>query len=303
VHMIGRDVLNAGLGYHRRGAVVPDNFISMQLGVPPDIDGNRDMLTSIIAGNDLNTNILNANTAARTDMIAFAYRDMDFNGGNVIDLLGAGAASGNAAVPRLTAKTATGAAAAQPYDLYLIESDTSQIAIMATAVNGSNTIDAAPGDPLGLNQALNGTGNAGSVLRQCTSSADQNCTTYSATAKRFFLVTYKVKNDGTLVRSIYGNNRGAASTAQVQELPLAYNVEDLQIRYVLNDGTTNSNPSVGPDGIVGTADDDWQGFNKIRQVIISIRVQSTEIDEKTGKPESITLNATFGTRNLEYDAG
>jgi len=303
VHMIGRDVLNAGLGYHRRGAIVPDNFNSTRLSVPSDVDLSRDVLTSIIAGNNLNTNTLNPDTSARTDMISFAYRDVDFNGGNGIDLAGASAPTGSPSVNRLTAMTASGAAAAQPYDLFLVESDTSQVAIMATAVNGSNTIDAAPGDPLGLNQPLDGTGINGSLLRKCTSAGDTNCTTYSATAKRVFLVSYKVKADGTLVRMVYGNNRGAAASSQIQELPMAYNVEDFQIRYVLDDGTLSDNPAVGPDGLIGTLDDDWQQFNRIRQLTIKVTVQSTEIDERTQRPESITFSSTFSTRNLGYDAG
>lgn len=302
MHMIGRDVLNAGLGYHRRGGIVPDNFNSTRLGVPADVDGNRDMLTSVIAGNNLYTNSLNADTNARTDSISFAYRDFDFNAGNTIELLGVSAGS-TAAVPRLTSKTSTGAAEARVFDVYLVESDTSQVAIMATAVNGSNTIDAAPADPLGMNQALNGTGAAGSLLRQCTSGTDTNCTTYSATARRVFIVGYRIKPDGTLVRLIYGNNRGAAASAQIQELPLAYNIEEMQIAYILDDGTMIDNPSVGPDGIVGTLDDEWQGFNRVRQVMITISVQSTENDEKTKKPEVIKMTSTFSTRNLEYDAG
>ena len=302
VHMIGRDVLNAGLGYHRRGAIVPDNFNSTRLGVTADVDSVRDMLTAVVAGNDLYTNNLNTDPNLRTDQIAFAYRDMEFNAGDVINLSGV-SAGGTLAVPRLTANTATGAAAAQPYDLYLVESDTSQVLIMATSVNGSNTIDAAPGDPVGLNQALNGTGQNGSLLRRCTSSSDTNCTTYSATAKRVFLVSYKVKPDGTLIRTVYGNNRGAGSTAQIQELPLAYNIEDFQIKYILGDGTASDKPSAGPDNIVGTTDDDWQGLNAVRQVQITVKVQSTDIDEKTQKPESITITSTFATRNLGYDAG
>lgn len=302
IHMIGRDVLNAGLGYHRRGAIAPDNFNSGRFGVPGDVDSVRDMVTSIVCGNNLYTNILNADPNARTDSIAFAYRDVDFNAGNVIDLLGVSAGS-SAAVARLTSKTSTGFAAAQRHDLFLIESDTSQVLTMVTAANGSNTIDAASGDPLGVNQPLNGTGQNGSVLRQCTSTTDQNCTSYSATAKRVFLVNYRVKPDGTLVRIVYGNNRGALASEQIQELPLAYNVEDFQVKYVLENGVTTDNPSVGADGIVGTADDDWQGFNLIRQVVVTIKVQSTEIDERTGKPESITMTSTFSTRNLGYDAG
>ena len=302
VYMIGRDVLNAGLGYHRRGAIVPDNFNSARLGVPADVDAVRDMLTSVIVGNNLYQNNLNADSAVRTDMIAFAYRDLEFNGGNVIDLGGVSAGS-TASVPRLTSKLATGFAAAQQYDLFLVESDTSQVLIMATDVNGANTIDAAPNDPVTVNQALNGIGQNGSILRQCLSSADTNCTTYSATAKRVFLVSYKVKQDGTLVRMVYGNNRGGGATGQIQEFPLAYNVEDLQIKYIQEDGSASDNPAVGPDGVIGTADDDWQGFNRIRQVLITLKVQSTDNDEKTGRPESITLTSTFSTRNLEYDAG
>jgi prepilin-type N-terminal cleavage/methylation domain-containing protein len=303
IHLIGRDALNAGFGYHRRGAIAPDNFLSTTFGVPLDADSERDMITSIIAGNNLFTNNLQTVSTARTDIIAFAYRDIAFNAGAAMELQGVGAPSGFPATARLTTKTATGAANAKKYDLYLVESDTSQIAMMATNIAATNQIDATAGDPLGLNQQFNGTGNNGSLLRQCTSSSDTNCTTYLATAKRFHLISYRVKQDGTLVRIIYGNNTGAASDQQVQELPLAYNVEDLQFEYVLENGTVTDNPSAGPDGVIGTADDETEDFNLIRQITVTIKVQSTELDEQTGKPISITLTATFSARNLEYDAG
>ncbi len=145
IHMVGRDVLNAGLAYHRRGAIVPDNFNSNRLGVPADVDTARDMLTSVIVGNNLNTNNLNLVPSTRTDTISFAYRDMDFDSGNVINLQGVSTVSSTTA--RLTANTATGAAAVQPYDVFLVESDTSQVMGMATAANGSNTFDLAPADP------------------------------------------------------------------------------------------------------------------------------------------------------------
>lgn len=316
VHMIGRDVLNAGLGYHRRGAMVPDNFNSTQLGVPPDVDSARDMLTAVVVGNNINTNNLSTTVGLKTDTIAFGYRDVDFNCGKAMELQGVSAPSGLPAVNRLSLKASSMSAAGacpsprtdtaslpQPYDLFLVESDTSQVMVMATGVSGTTSIDAAPGDPIAVNQALNGTGVNGSLLRQCTSSSDTNCTTYSATAKRIFLVSYKVKPDGTLVRIVYGNNRGAGASSQIQELPMAYNVEDFQIKYILDDGTMTDNPSVGNDGIVGTADDDWQGFNRVRQLTISVKVQSTEADEKTGKLEPISFSSTFSTRNLGYDAG
>lgn len=302
IHLIGRDALNAGFGYHRRGAIAPDNFLSTTLGVPADADNNRDMITSIIAGNNLFTNNLQTTSTARTDIIAFAYRDIGFNNGANMELQGVSAPTGVPATARLSTKTATGASNAKKYDLYLVESDTSQIAMMATNIPATNQIDATPGDPLGLNQAFNGTGPAGSLLRQCTSSTDTNCTTYLATAKKFNLVSYRVKQDGTLVRIIYGNNTGAASDQQVQELPLAYNVEDLQFEYVLEDGTVTDNPSAGPDGVVGTSDDQANDFNQIRQITVTIKVQSTELDEQTKRPITVTLTATFSARNLEYDA-
>jgi prepilin-type N-terminal cleavage/methylation domain-containing protein len=303
LHLIGRDALNAGFGYHRRGAIAPDDFLQTQLGLPADADSERDMITSIMAGNNLLTNDLQTSSTARTDTIAFAYRDIDFNSGNNIELQNVAAPSGLPAVARLTTKTSTGAQNAQKYHLYLVESDTSQIAMMATNIAAANQIDAAPGDPLGLNQALNGTGTAGSLLRKCTSTTDTNCTTYLATAKKFNLIGYKVKQDGTLVRIIYGNNVGAASDQQVQELPLAYNVEDLQFEYVLENGTVTDNPSAGPDGVIGTTDDETEDFNMIRQITVTIKVQSTERDEQTQQPIAITLTATFSARNLEYDAG
>ena len=110
-------------------------------------------------------------------------------------------------------------------------------------------------------------------------------------------------SDESLLHLRIVKDRGAGATSQVQELPMAYNVEDFQIRYVLDDGTVTDNPSVGPDGLVGTVDDDWQQFNRIRQLTISVKVQSTEPDEKTGLLESISFSSTFSTRNLGYDAG
>jgi len=301
MHLIGRDALNAGLSYNKSGAIVPDDFISTRLGIPVDADTNRDVLTSILGGNDLFFNILNPDTNARTDLISFAYRDSDFNGGNVISLNNATAAPSAPATVRL--QSATGEARnAKGFDLYLVESDSTQVAVMATD-SSLNTIDIAPGDPLGINQPLNGTGTGVSLLQRCTVTITENCTSYVASVKRFFWVAYKVKSDGTLVRMTFGNNTGAGASQQIQELPVAYNIEDFQIKYVLEDGTTTDNPSVGADGIAGTADDRLSDFNLVRQISVTIKVQATENDEQLDRPDSITLTGTFSARNLEYDAG
>lgn len=302
LHLIGRDALNAGLSYNKSGATVPDGFISSQLGLPADADTERDLLTGIIGGNDLFNNILQNDSTKKTDLVAFAYRDVSFKGGNVVSLNNAAAHPSSASTVRLQTKTNDAINSSQ-YDLYLLESDSSQVAIMATNIPGASSIDIAPGDPLGINQALDGTGTSGSLLKKCTATVVENCTTYVASLKRFFWVTYRVKSDGTLVRILYGNNTGGGATSQIQEMPLAYNVQDLQFRYVLENGTVTDNPSAGTDGIAGTADDTPADFNLVRQIIVTIKVQATEADEQLHQLDTITLTSTFSTRNLEYDAG
>ena len=304
VHLIGRDTLNAGLGYHRRGAIVPDDFLSARLDIPEDADDERDLLTSIIAGNNIYANILQSDLNTKTDMITFAFRDLDFNSSNTVELQNVSSPTGNPATATLVTKTGTGATEARANDLYLIESDTSQVAVFASGVNGTNQINISPNDPFGLNQPLDGVDVNGSLLRKCVDSTDQNCTTYLASLKRFFLVKYHVRADGTLVRTVYGNNRNGLTPAdQIQEFPLAYNVENMQIRYLLEDGRVLENPSAGPDGNVGTDDDTPEDFNLIRQITVTLTVQSFEADEQTKKLDKITISSTFSTRNLEYDAG
>lgn len=304
VHLIGRDALNAGLGYHKKGAVVPDNFLSSKLKIPADSNSNRDMLTSIVVGNNLNTNNLQPDPNVKTDIVSFAFRDLDFNNSDVVELQDAASPNGNPQIARLTTKAANGAGQVRANDLYLIESDASQVAVFVTGTNGSNQIDVAPTDPLNLNQPFDGLNQDGSVLRKCVDTMDQNCIRYVATLKRFFLVKYHVKEDGTLVRTTLGNNRNAVAPAdQTQEFPLAYNVENMQIKYVLKDGTVTENPAVGNDGIIGTDDDEPENFNLIRQITVTLTVQALADDEQTGRIDKVKVSATFSARNMEYDAG
>ena len=302
MHLIGRDALNAGLSYNKNGTFVPDDFISTRLGIPADVDANRDTLTSVLGGNNLFVDILNSDSTARTDIVSFSYRDTDFNGGNAIPLTSATPAPSASQTARLTTAPAE-ARNAKVFDLYVVETLNSQIAVMATGTPSNSAIDLSPGDPLGINQSLNGTGANVSLLRKCTSTITQDCTDSVQSVKRFFWVAYKVKSDGTLVRQTFGNNTGGTAANQIQELPVAYNVENFQVRYVLEDGTTSDNPSAGPDNLPGTADDTPEKFNLVRQITITIKVQATENDEQLKKPISITLTGTFSTRNLEYDAG
>ncbi len=301
IHLIGRDALNAGLSYHQSGAYVPDDFLSSTLNLPADADSDRDLLTSVIAGNNLFTNDLQTSPTVRTDLIAFAYRDMEFNNGAAIDLEQslAGAAGDSMRLELRTSTTAN----INPHDLVLVEADSTQVATIVSTVVDTKNIDLNINDPLNINLPRSGSGPGANLLRKWTITITDNCTNSISSLKRFYWVSYRVKQDGTLVRRLHGNNTGAPFDEQIQEQPLAYNVKDLQFTYVLNDGTVTEDPSAGPDGIAGTSDDRPEDFNLIRQISFTIEVESTEIDEQTGKPEVIRLSATFSTRNLEYDQG
>ncbi len=322
IHLIGRDALNAGLSYNRTGAVAPEGFVSSTFGLPADPDTKRDAITSIMAGNDLFVNDLNPNPEILTDTALFCYRDMDFNEGDLVQLTDVFNSAGDSATARVQAVSPpnsppgalTGAEQAQRHHLYLVESDSTQVAIMATGVNGSDLVDAAPGDPLGLNQPLDGEGELGSVLRRCGPDdpgppivSDQNCTTYVATLKRFIMIGYKVKPDGTLVRTVYGNNtEGTVPSDQIREQPLAYGVENFQISYVLEDGTVTNVPTAysdGGDNVPSTGNEIPDQLNLIRQITVTITVQATGSDAPNQRPESITFTATFSARNIQYAAG
>lgn len=309
MHLIGRDALNAGLSYHADGGFAPDDILMARLGLSQDNNSERDRLTAIIPGNNVFTNNLQT---PKTDEVSFIYRDMDFNDAKTVSLVNVGPSPLNASVPRVTLASSASQQcgnAANPdpcvkvWDLFLIESDNTQIPVMATAVPSTTAVDFAAGDPLGLNQSLSLTGANASLLRKCTSTIIDNCTGSVTVMKKFFWVNYSVSSDGTLIRTMFGNNTGAASTDQIRQQPLAYGIQDMQVRYVLANGAVSDDPTAGNDGIRGTADDTPGDMNLVRQITVTLKVQSTELDDQRRTPETITVTSTFATRNVTSDAG
>lgn len=301
LNLMGRDALNAGYSYQKNGAVVPDDFLAARLGLSADINTNRDLLVGVVAGNNVFDNSLqDTSNLQKTDTISFVYRDVSFNPDPItqtsrtVSVASASAASGDVATLNLSAGNTT--SVCRVNDLYLIESQSSAILVMATAIPNSTSIQFAEGDPLAVNQKL-----SQSVLRQCVNSDDENCMDYPASLKRIYWVSFKVKDDGTLVRIVYGNN--GTSTTQIQEQPLAYGIENLQIKYLMQDGTVTEDPAAGPDGILGTTDDTPVNLNLVRQVRFEATARGNDIDPRTGKRNRITLQGTFSTRNMGYDVG
>jgi prepilin-type N-terminal cleavage/methylation domain-containing protein len=278
LNTIGRDAVNAGLGYSRVGGYVPDNLTNLRMGIPSDPDTTEDLITSVIAGDEINDNL--ALTSGKTDVVSFTYRDLEFNGGDPIKLTSV--ADFNSSGVIIT--TPNGATAnARPYDLYLI-SDGSRTALgMVTSVpNGGNTLvfEAGVNDPLGVNALF-------------ATSKLVNMGYPAVTAKKVFWVSYRVTIDGVLIRTIYGNNSNNPASLQIQSHPIAYNIQNLQIRYLLSDGTISNDPS--------NASTEQNKLNNVVQIEVTISALYSFMENGVNINKIFDLKSTFSTKNLSYD--
>lgn len=287
LNLIGRDTYNAGFGYPLKNTVVlPDNRISTRLGIPADFDTSRDTVPPIIVGNNNRPNTFNATAGTMTDQVTFLFKDSTFNligsvPNQISQPLNINAATTTAGIDEIVPISGSNAAC-RVNDIYLISGNTGSTLAVATGLSGGNIVRFSNLDVLLFNQ----TGASG-PLRGITTPASM---------QRVQMVTYFVTPDGILTRQEFGNV--PAAVASVDD-PLVYGVENFQIQYVMNDGTLSDNPSAGPDGIPGTADDVQSNLAAIRQVRFTISVRSTELD-RNGQPSRVTMTSTFSTRNLGY---
>ncbi|MBK8150887.1 MAG: prepilin-type N-terminal cleavage/methylation domain-containing protein [Acidobacteria bacterium] len=280
-----RDAINAGLGYHRTGGNVPDNVGNALFGIKADADTERDLMTSIIGGDNITANTLNF--GGKTDVAAFISRDIAFNGALLVNYTGAAASGNNVKVTT----TAGGTTNCRPYDLYLFESSTgtTQVVGIATSIPNATTIQLGNGsiDPLGINQSATGTGQALNMLIS---------TAGGGTIKKVNLISYSVTEAGVLVRKTYGNQTGKLASEQIEKRELVYNVSDFQIKYFMEDGTSGNDPSVGNSGRTNQIK-----MNSIVQIQVSITIAA---DSSNGAQSSapIVIKEFISTKNLRYEA-
>ena len=302
VDFIRRDAINAGFGFHRTGGNVPDNMANSLFGIPGDSDTERDLMTAIVAGNNVSTNSINPDTNARMDTVAFFSRDPYFNppdpsasptptpvsndevakNGRLIKFLRAK----NTSTTVYVETDNEAAKNCRVNDLYLLESDSglTQVLGMATAVSGNNKISFAIGDPLGLNQSATGTGENKNLLMTETG---------GGIIKKVNLISYSVTNDGILVRQRYGNQTGAN---QIERRELVYGVSDFQVKYLMEDGKVVDNPSNNHNGRTNQ-----QIMNNVVQIQVSITIvpNYNGSQDVPGKP--LTIKEYISTRNLRYE--
>ncbi len=305
LNTIGRDAVNSGLGYSRAGGNIPDNLTNLRMGLPADADSTQDLLTAVIAGNNVNANNF-LPAGQNTDVVSFVYRDMEFNGGNPLTINNAANFGGNGVVLTTAAGQALAANnLATPFDLYLISNGTRTAVALATGRPDDSTLrfeTGAVADVLGINALYNGAANVRSKLVNCADlppavpPAAPDCMNYPAQSDVFAYkinwVSYSVTADGTLMRTIYGNNTNATAAQQIQTQPLAYNIENLQIRYLLRDGTSSENPSNNG------ANQDI--MNTVVQVEVTISSRINVQENGANLQRVVNLKSTFSTRNLNY---
>ena len=294
LNSIGRDAVNAGFGYSRVGGFAPDNVTNLRMNLPADTNTEQDLLTSLMAGNDINTNSLLP--TGRTDVISFLFRDITFNNGEPITFTNAELTGTNHV--RVTTAPGDGSIVNR-YDLFLISDGARTTIGIVTRLIDSDTIDFQFGnaDPLKVNAPYNGTTETRSRLRACSSPTENNCFDYSniITAKRITWVSYHIDNDGTLLRTLYGNNTGENKNKQIQPLPIAFNVQNLQIRYLLRDGTISDDPS--------NLNSNPSNLNNVVQIEVTLTTRVPVVVDQVDTEKFVNLKSTFSTKNLLYDIG
>lgn len=280
---IRRDAVNAGFGYNRTGGNAPDNIGSSLFGIPADGDTERDLLTAILAGNNINTNPFSPN---KTDVVSFISRDSVFNSNKVLPYTGT-QVSGT----RVDVVMASGTASVcQRFDVYLFESasGTTQVLGMAMSINNGNTIRLNTGDPLGLNQSATASGNNQNLLALETG---------GGSIKKVNVVSYSVDGNGVLIRKEYGNQTGKAFDEQIESRELVMGVSDFQIRYFMSDGTIIDDPSSGNNGRTNQIK-----MNNVVQIEVSITLLPDETHRKDKISAPITIKEFISAKNLRYEA-
>ena len=185
LNTIGRDAVNAGVGYWKSGGRVPDGTLERLLFLPAETDGDDDWLTPVVPGNGVKPIVVDGVTV-NTDAVTFVYQDETFN-----DNHGLAVTAVNPTSNTLTVSPDNAACASGDLYVYLIDDGKEPALGSLTNLPGGNQLRFASGDPLGLNNP-----GASSTFQLLNS---------QASVKRITWVTYFVNDEGVLVRRVYGN--------------------------------------------------------------------------------------------------
>ena len=297
INSMSRDAINAGVGYPYDGANLPDNRLQTLLGTPADTDTIVDVLTQVYARNGSVT----INGVA-SDQVTFMFTDDTFNNGVSLPI---DITRGNGANVRISGAFTNNAFGdardPQQGDILLIGGQSgSAIGMMkdgttaAEQVAGNPTlIPFATGDTLGLNAPGAATSPIFLLNNGATTPVVAGQALLTGSVQRVFFISYYLVPDagstttGTLMRKVYGGTGGVGYPGWVEQ-PLAYGIESMQFQYVMLDGRVLDLPTPAE-------------MKTIRQVRLSVAVQSPDIDPNTKLNYRTTLTSTFSTRNTAYE--
>jgi type II secretory pathway pseudopilin PulG len=288
INTISRDAINAGVGYPNLGATLPDNCIAAVLGSTADEDTAPDVLTPVYARDSANT----VNGVA-TDQITFLFIDDTFSGGTSLPISEINDEGGELQIADgFTNAPCLNASDEFRSDIYIITGQNGSALGMCSEAEDSDEGDIIPfadNDPLGLNNP-----GPDSPIGKIQA---------PASLLRVWWVSYYVAPEdgngtgtGTLMRRVYGGAGGFV------DQPLAFGVENMQVQYVLENGTVvDVPPSVLIPATEETPAQTLTSMDDIRQVRLSVTVRSPDRDPNTNEPFRSTLTSTFSTRNLVYE--
>lgn len=275
LNLLGRETYNAGYGYPVDSSVrIPDGRLSARLGTTPDANATRDPVPPIIAGNDLNVNNYNQAPGTMTDQVTFLFRDNTFNVvSGVSRPLNINAVSTNLATGIDEVVPISGSnAGCRRNDLFLVTGNNGSALAVVTGLDGTDKLQFANSDILNFNLA----GASGPLTAIQT----------PGSMVKVVMVTYFVTADGVLTRREFANDETAGGP--FVDMPLIYNVENLQIQYSMDDGSLLDDPPTA-------------NLEQVRQVRFTVSIRTNERDPQ-GAPVQITQTSTFSTRNIGYDA-
>lgn len=290
LNAITRDGINAGYRFPLGGARLPDDKLAALFGGAGDAGTEQDVLSAVISGDNVNANnLVRADgTTGRTDQVTFVFRDPGFNGDDglpIVSIVNAGSQV------NLTASSSIGGVTLQ--SLYIISGSSSGNSFNAIgAATNAQTTGSTPNIIFADSDFLN-VNEPGAVSSSSPSPIAQ--VPVPASLSRIAFVTYRVLDDGTMVRTDYGVDDSAEGGTPDgrRDVPVAFGVENLQISYVLENGTRSDAPA---------------NMNSVRQIIVTITAQSPETDSRMREASGtrpyrhrVTLSTTINTRNLAYE--
>lgn len=302
LNAIGRDALNAGNGFPREGARLPDNAVSTVNGLVVDSNAALDILPPVIPGRLVNPNNL---SGANTDQITFLYQDLTFNNALPVNITVINASGSQITINPAGPDGILGNGDDVNNGIFGANNIIMITGLSIPAGGGPGIpasavgmVTAPPGGAANTNVYFATTAPIALNLPGALTSGIPTINSGTRTATRVAWIRYRVLQNGTLVRTVVGNIAGAAGT---QDQPLAYNIEGMAVEYVMADGTTSVNPGAGIDGILGNGDDTPANLFNVRQVRVTLTARSPEPDPRNNQIYRATLTSTFNTRNLGYD--